>query len=257
MTSLFGGAPPKLRLCLRSFVMMALFGTGLAACSVDGINPARPRIDTGNQTASVVAPGHLRPSFADPQLIAPEPAVMPDSEIACRKRLKRLGVNFMDGEPINEGNGCAIDWPVKVSGLPRGVVLTPIATLTCAMAEAVAKWTDDELVPSARRRYFSGVDTIRQGSSYSCRMIRGAGKMSAHGTGNALDIMDITLKSGRKVDVRKPGLFSFRERSLLNNVRADACPYFSTVLGPGFDSDHKDHFHFDLMQRSNGYKVCR
>ena len=244
------------RAALRATIL-GLAGLWLAACSADGLQPARPKIDTGSQTASVVAPGHLRPNFMQPGFMEPQPAVMPDSEIACRKRLKRMGVRFMDGEPIDEGNGCAIAWPVKVSGLPRGVQLTPTATLTCAMAEAVAKWTDDELVPSTRRRYFSGVDTIRQGSSYSCRMIRGAGKMSAHGTGNALDIMDITLKSGRTVDVRKPGFFSFREKSLLNNVRADACPYFSTVLGPGFDSDHKDHFHFDLMERSNGYKVCR
>ena len=247
---------------MRRASVLALAALSLAACSADGLDPRRPKIDTGSQTASVVAPGHLRPSFTQPGFpqpgfTAPEPAVMPDSEIACRKRLKRMGVTFTDGEPIDEGNGCAVPWPVKVSGLPRGVALTPTATLTCAMAEAVAKWTKEELVPSTRRRYLSGVDTIRQGSSYSCRMIRGAGKLSAHGTGEALDIMDITLKSGRTVDVRKPGFFSFREKSLLNNVRADACPYFSTVLGPGFYSDHKDHFHFDLMERSNGYKVCR
>ena len=37
----------------------------------------------------------------------------------------------------------------------------------------------------------------------------------------------------------------------------DACSYFTTVLGPGYDRAHKDHFHFDLMERRNGYKACR
>ena len=42
------------------------------------------------------------------------------------------------------------------------------------MAATFARWTKNELVPAARWRYFSGVKTIHQGSSYSCRNIRGS-----------------------------------------------------------------------------------
>ena len=69
--------------------------------------------------------------------------------------------------------------------------------------------------------------------------------------------MRIVLNNEKSINVRRPGFFAFRQRSLLNNVRADACGYFSTVLGPGYDRDHKDHFHFDIKARRNGYVACR
>src|SRR5690606_9500304 len=113
-------------------------------------------------------------------------------------------------------------------------------------------------VPSARWRYFSGVKTIHQGSSYSCRNIRGSrGTPSQHSIGNALDVMRIELNNGRDIDVRKPGWFAFRQRGFLNTVRADGCNYFNTVLGPGYNADHADHFHFDIMKRKNGYVACK
>ena len=80
--------------------------------------------------------------------------------------------------------------------------------------------------------------------------------MSEHATGNAIDIGAITLDSGRTIDVRKPGFFAFREKSLLTNVRSDSCKYFNTVLGPGTNRQHADHFHFDLRDRKSGRKYC-
>lgn len=182
---------------------------------------------------------------------------MPDAEAECRRDLKRLGVAFRDLPAISEG-ACGIEHPVEVTGLPGGVALAPAATLNCAMARAFSTWVRKELQPAARKRYFSGVARIRQGASYSCRNIIGNGGsgLSEHATGNALDVMAIELNNGKEIDVRKPGLFSFRERGLLNTVRGDACDYFSTVLGPGYNREHKDHFHFDLRPRKGGRVSC-
>ena len=99
--------------------------------------------------------------------------------------------------------------------------------------------------------------TIHQGSSYSCRRIAGTTVASEHSKGNALDVMRIELKNGRDIKVQKQGLFAFRARGLLNTVRADGCSYFTTVLGPGYNADHADHFHFDIKERRNGYRACR
>ncbi len=184
-------------------------------------------------------------------------ATMPAGEVACRRELKRLGVTYRDLPAINDGGACRIDYPVEVSGLSGGIGMQPAATLTCAMAVTVARWTRNELAPAARMRYLSGIRTIHQGSSYSCRRIRGTGVASEHSKGKALDIMSITLENGREIDVRRPGFFAFRQKSLLNNVRAQGCDYFTTVLGPGYDADHKDHFHFDIKERKNGYRACR
>ena len=180
---------------------------------------------------------------------------LPDSEVQCRRQLRKIGAKFRDLPTIRDGQ-CGIDHPVELSALAGGVEMKPAATLTCAMALTVARWTRKELVPAARLRYLSGIKAIHQGSSYSCRRIAGSGTLSEHGKGNALDIMRVELNSGKKIGIKKKGLFAFRERGLLNNVRGDACKYFSTVLGPGYNYDHRDHFHFDIASRRKGRVSC-
>lgn len=191
-----------------------------------------------------------------PQTAPMRPAVMPADEVDCRSDLKKLDVQYRDLPPIREGAACGIDYPVKVSAI-GSVQMKPAATVTCQMAASFAAWTKRDLVPAARLRYFSGVKTIHQGSSYSCRKIAGSRTLSEHGKGNALDIMRIELNSGRDIDVEKPGLFAFRTRGFLNTIRSDGCSYFNTVLGPGYNYDHRNHFHFDIKQRRNGYRACR
>ena len=39
------------------------------------------------------------------------------------------------------------------------------------------------------------------------------------------------------------------QNAFLRDVRKAGCGPFTTVLGPGSDSYHSDHFHFDLAQR--------
>lgn len=246
-----GNAAGGIRRLRIAAAAMALTLVGLSACTVE--DALRPRASVG--VAAPASIGSFGYAMPEPMMVEP----MPPSEIACRGRLERLGVTFEDVPAIQDGGGCGIAYPVKVSGLPGQVRMAPAATLTCEMAEAVAHWTRDELTPAARKRYFSGIAVVHQGSSYSCRTIgnRRGGTLSEHARGNALDVMKLTLRNGREIDVRKPGLFSFRERSLLNKVRGDACGYFSTVLGPGYDRAHRDHFHFDLMQRNSGRRACR
>ncbi len=243
----------------------------VSACTTGDVFALQPAVDVGSQTAAVPQPD--APQYSGMQRLVPsnpymtqaayprmdepmsEPQQMPASEIDCRNELKRLGVVYQDVQPIHEGQ-CGIDFPVKVSAI-GSVAMKPAATLTCNMAATFAAWTRNELQPAARWRYFSGVKAIHQGSSYSCRNIAGEGVLSEHGKGNALDVMSIELNNGDDIDVRKPGLFAFRTRGFLNNVRADGCEYFTTVLGPGYNYDHRNHFHFDIKNRKSGYRACR
>jgi hypothetical protein len=185
---------------------------------------------------------------------------MSGSDIACRTQLKQLGVVFQERQPINDGGACRIDHPITVSGFSSGRIrLQPSATLNCQMTLAFARWVKGDLLPSTRLRYLSGINTIHQASSYSCRTMSNqpGRRMSEHSKGNALDIDRITLNNGTQIKVQRPGFFAFRQRGLLNSVRADACDYFTTVLGPGYDRFHSTHFHFDLMQRRSGHRACR
>ena len=250
-----------------ALAVLAIGALGLSSCTAAGV--LSPSVDVGTRTSSVAAkprglarlasPSSLM-SVGYPRLSRPlaEPGMqMPADEADCRRQLRRLGVTFSDLAPIDEGGACRVDWPVRVTGLPGSVEMKPAATLSCTMALAFAQWTKSELAPAARWRYWSGVKTIHQGSSYSCRSIRGVGVASEHSRGNALDVMRIELRNGKDIDVRKPGWFAFREKGLLNNVRAGGCDYFTTVLGPGYNADHADHFHFDVKNRRNGYVACR
>ncbi|WP_443096510.1 extensin-like domain-containing protein [Shinella zoogloeoides] len=198
------------------------------------------------------------PRLSNPMQTPETMGGMPASEKACRQRLQKLGVKFRDVPRISRGRSCGIAWPVELSGLSGGIQIKPAAQVNCQITEAFARWVRQELVPSSRMRYLSGVSAIHQMSSYSCRTMnsRKGAAMSEHAKGNAIDVGKIVLKSGKAIAIEKKGFFSFREKGLLKAVRGDSCKYFSTVLGPGSDRYHKDHFHFDLRVRKSGYRHC-
>ncbi|MEO1746143.1 MAG: extensin family protein [Pseudomonadota bacterium] len=236
------------------FACLVVLSVMLAACAMGERRPAQGLDDAGGggvfSLPKITLPGFGNSSGGRGT------SVLPASERQCRAKLKRLGVQFKDMAPINDGPNCRIAHPVKVSTFARGVKVTPAATLNCGMAEETARWVQGDLAVATRTRYLQGISEIRQMSAYSCRRIRGSGRWSEHSTGNAIDIGSIKLKGGKVIDVAKPHFFALRERAYLHRVRNKACGHFTTVLGPGSDSDHKDHFHFDLRQRKSGYRHC-
>lgn len=186
--------------------------------------------------------------------------VMPQSEVSCRAELRRLGVEFEDRPSIDAGPSCSVPYPVKLAGLSGNIDVKPAVTLNCQTTLAFAKWVKNELAPSARYRYLTGIQKIVPMGGYSCRRMNNSNQrnnpMSEHAKGNAIDIGQIVLKDGHEIDVRKKGLFSMREGGLLKAVRSDSCKYFSTVLGPGSNAEHWNHFHFDLRSRRGGKRYC-
>lgn len=204
----------------------------------------------------------LRPS--NPMLDAPQtplvPQAMPSSEIACRRELKRLGVDFVDKPPISQGPACQVPYPISLRGLSGNIDVKPSVTLNCQVTLAFAKWVKNDLAPAARTRYWSGIGRIEPMGGYSCRRMNNSRQrynpMSEHAKGNAIDVGAIVLKNGHEIDIRKKGFFAFRERGLLKAVRSDSCQYFNTVLGPGSNPEHWNHFHFDLRDRASGKIYC-
>ncbi len=224
------------------------------------VAPSRAPADV--QEVAMLRPNN--PVASDAPMSTPDGAwartVMPQSEVACRTELRRLGVEFRDLPRISQGNSCGIDHPVKLSGLSGGIDVKPAVTLNCQVTLAFAKWVKNDLAISARTRYLTGIRQIQPMGGYSCRKMNNSRQrynpMSEHARGNAIDIGRITLKNGHDIDVRKKGLFSFREGGLLKSVRGDSCKYFSTVLGPGSNAEHWNHFHFDLRSRKGGRQYC-
>ncbi|MEM8551644.1 MAG: extensin family protein [Pseudomonadota bacterium] len=178
----------------------------------------------------------------------------------CAVALATLGVSAQALPPIRQGR-CGAERPFKVTRVANVELSTP-ATLRCGVAEALAGWVRTSLQPSAKRYLGARVTRLRVAASYHCRMRRtgrpgGSRRLSEHGRANAIDISAFTLEGGRTVSVgaarRKPR----GEARFLNAVREGACGPFKTVLGPGSDPAHHNHFHFDRAERRRGGTYCR
>jgi hypothetical protein len=185
-----------------------------------------------------------------PSLIVPPPA----ARSTCGAALARLGVEASAIAPITEG-ACGVAQPVAVAALGGGATdLTTKAIIECALAEKFANWLADEVQPASRKILGGEVTGLRVAASYHCRTRNGVSgaKLSEHGRGTAIDIAAFKIEGRGWVAVG--GGHSGDEARFLKTVRASACGPFTTVLGPGSDSYHSDHFHLDLAERNKGGK---
>lgn len=138
------------------------------------------------------------------------------------------------------------------------VEIKPAATLACPMVSALDRWIIDSVQPAARRWFRQPVIEIRQISAYSCRGMNGqrGARISEHAFGNALDISSFTLADGRRITVKNGWRGAPEEQGFLRDVQGAACEQFNTVLAPGSNRFHYDHFHFDLMRRRSANRIC-
>ena len=138
------------------------------------------------------------------------------------------------------------------------VEIKPAATLACPMVSKLDRWIIDAVQPAARRWFRQPVVEIRQISAYSCRGMNGqrGARISEHAFGNALDVSSFTLADGRRITVKNGWRGSPEEQGFLRDVQGAACEMFNTVLAPGSNRFHYDHFHFDLMRRRSGNRIC-
>lgn len=174
----------------------------------------------------------------------------------CAADLIALGVVADRIDPIRSG-ACGIDAPYRVTAFAGGgVTLTQPATLTCAAARETARWLRDHVRPAARTHLGGDVTGLRVAASYACRTRNSqpGARLSEHALGRAIDVAAIQVEgAGWLVVGSETGT---RQRVLLASRRA-ACGPFKTVLGPGSDAFHDDHFHLDLAQRRRGSVYCK
>jgi hypothetical protein len=204
---------------------------------------------------------HLRPADDPPVPLlsyAPvEPPRAPAPRSTCGAVLARLGVEATTLAPITEGE-CGIATPVAVASLGNGTIdFSTRAIIGCDLAETLATWLSATVQPEARAILAGRVDGIRVAASYACRTrdsIPGA-KISEHAFGRAIDISAFRV-DGRWIDVKSGWGSGGPEADFLAAARRSACGPFKTVLGPGADRYHRDHFHLDLEPRRNGGTYC-
>ena len=205
--------------------------------------------------APAVAPSGATTAF-DPR----EPA----ADAGCADRLKARGVTAeataLGPQPDAR---CAVVQPMRLvsATLADGttVAFPDKPTIACITADAFSAYVHDLLAPLAKGTWGVGLASVWTGPGLECRSrdhIFGA-KLSAHGQGLAVDIAQLKLDDSRLVAVGEPKTDA--ERGFETAARAGGCGYFHTVLGPGSDSYHRTHWHFDLevRGREGDSKFCK
>jgi hypothetical protein len=163
--------------------------------------------------------------------------------------------SFAVAEPLGSyGDGiCMVRNAYRLTRLNE-VNFSQPAIINCAVANGVNTWMQNIAQPAAQAAYGSRIVAIDVAASYACRPrngVRGA-KLSEHGFGNAIDVSGFTFADGRHLSVEN----DYYSSAFLKQVRSEACGIFHTVLGPGSDSSHRDHLHFDLANRRSGENFC-
>ncbi len=174
----------------------------------------------------------------------------------CLSTLKSNNVSFAALPDKNYGGGCNTANTVNLLNI--GTRVTNLGPMTCTLANSFTDWTRDIVRPAAKKFLGSGLARIETTGTYSCRRVGGNGNLSQHAYANAVDVFAFVTDDGRKVSVLTGWNGNADEQKFLRHLHKEACGRFGTVLGPAYNREHANHFHFDMAaSRMNGTPFCR
>lgn len=157
---------------------------------------------------------------------------------------------------------CGTEHPFEMSAADSGrIAMRPTALLRCPMIPQVDRWVTEVVEPAARHHLGVPLAELTVAASYACRSMNhvAGARLSEHGYANALDISVFKFADGSAISVKNGWYGGSRERAFLREVHDGTCRYFTTVLGPEYDGNHRDHFHMDLARHGqDGLKgICK
>ncbi len=233
---------------------------GRPAASTDLLSVPMPRLRPGDASPAGNALGYapatgieaapLVPSKGAPPA-APLKLPPPAARSTCGAVIADLGVEATPLAPVVDG-ACTIPAPVSVKALDGGAVaFSTKALLNCDLAETLAAWMKNTVQPLARKTFAARVTGLRIAASYACRNRDSLAdaKLSEHARGNAIDISAFKVDGVGWIEVETGWTGGGDKADFLRAVRKSACGPFTTVLGPGSDSYHHNHFHLDRAKR--------
>jgi Extensin-like protein C-terminus len=183
-----------------------------------------------------------------------------DAERACLASKQVQITDYVEPARGIDGPGaCGMIAPLKVTAFAQGTVsVQSRQTFACPMLPAIDRWIAESIQPAAMFYFGQPIVAMRAGS-YACRNKNNAygGSLSEHSFGNALDVMAFEFADGRTITISKGWKGDLREQEFLREVFIGSCRIFSTVLGPGADPYHYDHFHLDLARHAGGRTICK
>ncbi|PIE09754.1 MAG: extensin-like protein [Rhodobacterales bacterium] len=237
-----------------------------AAPEIMVTTPSAPSVDARPDAPPIRPEGLADRALASRVTVALRPPARPagitraaEAARAARARGAVCGTPALQGEAIarigTPGSGCGIANPVRLRSV-AGVRLSTPARVDCQTAQALLRWVERSVKPSVARRG-GGAAELYVMASYACRTrnSRPGARLSEHAKGHAIDIGGLTLRDGTRIRVLGDWGRGWKGQALAN-MRRQACGTFGTVLGPGSDRYHGDHFHFDTARYRSG-PYCR
>jgi len=187
---------------------------------------------------------------------AERPAWRAQAENYCLARDLVKPSATIEPQPEIDGPGiCGLTHPFKVSALAEGTVaVDKNVTIGCPLIVALESWLADVVQPYAQADFGENVVELEAFGAYSCRSVDNmyGAPLSEHSFGNAIDVSGFRLADGREISVvRDWKRTGAQEAAFLREVHAGACQHFTTVLGPGADVFHYNHFHLDLAMHGS------
>jgi hypothetical protein len=199
-----------------------------------------------------------------PTFVAKDEPWRKQEEIACLSSGVVRESSFLRSRTALGGPSefCGAERPFEMAAADDDRVgLTPAALVACPMVPQINAWVATVVRPAAVRHLRGDLAQLKVAASYSCRAMNNVSgsKLSEHGHANAIDVSAFILTDGRVVTIKGGWNGNSDEQAFLREVRSLSCRQFTTVLGPGADAYHGDHFHLDLARHgTDGTKrICK
>lgn len=170
-------------------ILTAMFLVSAALAEVPPDLPDNPPMPLERPLEAPMRPGDTRPR--PPQLLQIPPEEIETAAKFCSAVLAKNKLVAEPAQAVLWSNGCGAVGQLSISAIQladgKRIPLRPAALIRCEIAEAIADWVREDLVPITEA--YGGLARIDVAASYHCRPrnnIRGA-LLSEHGRANAID----------------------------------------------------------------------
>ncbi|POT58459.1 extensin [Citrobacter amalonaticus] len=161
---------------------------------------------------------------------------------------------LISSQPVADSDGeCPLINVVRVRDF-GAVKLSSSFLASCPLALSSALYINQQARPLTQQFMNSSLVRIDHSGSYACRNIYHLpnARRSEHATADALDVRGFHLSDGRHVTVLR-GWKMETTTPWLRAILSAGCGYYGNGLGPEYNAQHANHFHFGMR----GYGLCR
>jgi lipoprotein-anchoring transpeptidase ErfK/SrfK len=224
------------------------------------VAPSTGKIESSAANTIDAASTGLTPNAVGAKALVSMSGMAPSDYAQCISDLEAKTIIFDRPGDVKE-EGCQLSGAIRLAVVPTPlgpVALSGKPAMLCSFGILFSNWVRDVAAPMTFAYTGKKLLRIETESAFSCRARydKPGAVPSEHAKGDAVDIGAFNLDDNRRIPVKEQG--SDTERNLVRALRTTACGYFTTVLGPGSDAAHAEHFHFDagIHGASTNYRIC-